>query len=108
MKRFILRRASLRRALCALSLALATSTAVADEAADAVRHFREDKPYAYDEVVALGDATVEGVAAILRDRKLESKFRFMAANALGDIGSKKGMTPLLEALKDVRVANKQR
>ena len=71
-----------------------------DRAARALRQFRAGKPNAYQEVISAGEAAVDGLAKILGDKKADGTLRFTAANALGDIGSRKAVGPLLRALKD--------
>ena len=87
---------------CAATIILlyTSAGAAADEVADAVRLFRDDEPHAYAAVVAHGEAAVDGLVGVMRDRKLKVTTRFLAANALGEIGSKKAARPLVEALKD--------
>ncbi len=51
-------------------------------------------------VVAAGEAAVDGLLAIVRDRSQQATLRIAAVNALGDIGSKKAVSPLLLALRD--------
>ncbi len=69
-------------------------------ATEAIAALRANKPYASDQVVAAGEAAVDGLAQILADRKLDGTLRFTAANILGDIGSRRAVGPLLKALKD--------
>jgi hypothetical protein len=55
---------------------------------------------AYQRVVEMGESAIERLSSILGSDKFDGTTRFMAANALGDIGSKKAVEPLLAALKD--------
>src|SRR5882672_7434495 len=55
---------------------------------------------AYQRVVEMGESAIEDLSRILESDKFDGIARFMAANALGDIGSKKAVEPLLAALKD--------
>lgn len=87
-------------ACCALLLLFAAQGDSSTDAAVALEHFRTDQPNAEAEVVAAGEAAVDGLAKIMFDKKLQAQQRFLAANALGDIGSKKAVKPLLQALKD--------
>ena len=84
----------------AVSVVLAALAAGADDADDAVARLRADEPNAYEAVVAQGEAAAPGLIGVLGDRAADVRVRMVAANALGDIGSKKAVTPLIEALKD--------
>jgi murein DD-endopeptidase MepM/ murein hydrolase activator NlpD len=70
------------------------------ELAKALERFRTGDAAATGAIVAAGEAAVPGLVEILEDSSLDGRIRFQAANVLGDIGSKKGVEPLLEALKD--------
>jgi murein DD-endopeptidase MepM/ murein hydrolase activator NlpD len=73
---------------------------VAKDLASLLAQFRANPDDAYADVVAAGEPAVEGVAAIMMDKAAASRARYLAANALGGIKSKKAMKPLLAALKD--------
>jgi hypothetical protein len=57
-------------------------------------------PDDFGDVVAMGEAAVDDMVAVLRNRSLSSRHRFMATNALGQIKSRRAVRPLLEALSD--------
>jgi murein DD-endopeptidase MepM/ murein hydrolase activator NlpD len=62
--------------------------------------FRANADDNFADVVAAGEAAVEGVVAIMKDETAPYRSRYIAANALGAIKSPKAVKPLLEALKD--------
>src|SRR3954464_8567712 len=95
-----MRNAGPQAAVIILLVVATGSLFAADEGAEAVQRFRDNKPHSYQGVVEQGEAAVPGLVAVLRDRKLEETIRFSAANALGDIGSDNAVAPLVEALKD--------
>jgi len=51
-------------------------------------------------IVGMGESAIPELARIMKDGEIDLVTRFMAANVLGDIGSAKGVEPLLEALED--------
>ncbi|MFQ5504745.1 MAG: HEAT repeat domain-containing protein [Planctomycetota bacterium] len=59
------------------------------------------------ELAKLGKRGVRALTELLKDRSLEQRSRYMAANALGESGSKEALPVLLEALRD-RVMNVRR
>jgi murein DD-endopeptidase MepM/ murein hydrolase activator NlpD len=77
----------------------AQPTASAEDVAKALAKFRAN-PMDNADVVAAGEAAVDGVARIMKDTSLSSQHRFIAAQLLGDIKSKKAIRPLVEALQD--------
>jgi hypothetical protein len=72
----------------------------AEDLSAQLARFRGGDTSKFRELIALGEPAVEGVAGILRDPTLDVVTRFMAANVLGDIGSKKAVETLIEALRD--------
>jgi murein DD-endopeptidase MepM/ murein hydrolase activator NlpD len=69
-------------------------------ASEIAKQFRENPRGNYTQAVALGEKAVDDLSEILCDKSLDTVQRFMAANALGEIRSRKAVKPLLEAMKD--------
>ena len=76
--------------------ALASSLGPSEDVVELLRGDRE----ALNRVVAMGESAVDELARILKDDEIDLATRFMAANTLGDIGSARGVDPLLDALAD--------
>jgi murein DD-endopeptidase MepM/ murein hydrolase activator NlpD len=66
----------------------------------ALEVFRANPDAGGTDLIAAGEAAVDGVVNILKDRAAPSRTRYLAANVLGEIKSKKAVRPLLAALKD--------
>ena len=71
-----------------------------EELIEPVRRFRSGHLDAYNDVVAAGEEAVAGLAQMVGDERLSVKVRYMAANALGDIGSNKAVKQLVDVLED--------
>lgn len=87
---------------CVFGFALPSSrsTAIADDTLEKkLERFRANDQAAYHELVEAGEAAIDGLALIMKDEKLGVITRFMAANVLGDIGKKRAVEPLIEALR---------
>jgi murein DD-endopeptidase MepM/ murein hydrolase activator NlpD len=70
-----------------------------ENAAKAIAKFRAN-PDDNADVVAAGEAAVDDLMRILLNRSFSSRHRYMAANLLGMIKSKKAIRPLVQALGD--------
>lgn len=75
-------------------------TPLSEDLSKTLEQFRKGGGATYKDLVAAGEKAVPGLCDILKDSSLDGTVRFQAANALGDIGSRQALDPLLEALRD--------
>jgi murein DD-endopeptidase MepM/ murein hydrolase activator NlpD len=85
----------------ASNLGTRQTASVPPAAAEILSRYRANfQSVTYQELVALGEPGIEGLAQILHDKSLTSQQRFFAANVLGDIKSSQVVDPLMQALGD--------
>ncbi len=73
---------------------------VAVDLAKTLEQFRTNPDNNVADLMAAGEAAVDGLVAIMKDQTAPSRARYMAAGVLGDLKSKRAIKPLLWALKD--------
>jgi HEAT repeat protein len=94
--------------LCAVNRPLPDAAIIApqsvshtdDELDRLLERFLEGEAGTLGELVAVGEPAVDGLVAMLAQLQLTVAQRFMAANALGAIGSTRAVEPLIAALAD--------
>jgi murein DD-endopeptidase MepM/ murein hydrolase activator NlpD len=83
-----------------VALGQADSHSEPTAASQIAKRIRDKQPNGFAQAMALGEKAVEPLTEILFDKSLSTPQRFMAANILGDIRSRKAVEPLVSALKD--------
>ncbi|MFN0206904.1 MAG: HEAT repeat domain-containing protein [Planctomycetota bacterium] len=66
----------------------------------ALEQFQAGAAGSYESIIKFGEAAIPGLTKVLENRALTSQQRFMAANALGEIGETAAVEPLIRALAD--------